>query len=369
MRLESRRLCAVVLGHSPFRRGRIRPSLAALLVLAGILVFGPAAMAQRRLFFDFDTTEPTEDDELPEYFDLYGFDNFFGPAPGWRIDQNNTNPDDDSNALHTTSDGNQLQAWFSRVAIFNEDVVEAEDVEISADLTWDLNGGDATDNAGLYVRFVGTSDDPFGNNFYHARIGGDNGPPSSVNLHRVRDGIDELLAREVNTPFPIVAGDTVRLMLRVEGEEIFVEIDEEPIPGMDPFVDPDPLLEAGRVGVGQETNPTFFDNIEIIDLDAPPEPEATVFHRGDANADGQTNLTDPVFILNFLFQGGPTPPCAETANANDDDSTNVSDSVYLLNFLFQGGAPPTAPGPPPMACGPDPDNSPNDLGCETYESC
>src|SRR5262249_1686482 len=33
------------------------------------------------------------------------------------------------------------------------------------------------------------------------------------------------------------------------------------------------------------------------------------FHRGDTNADGLSNLTDPVFLLNYLFQSGAVPPC------------------------------------------------------------
>jgi phosphohistidine phosphatase SixA len=35
---------------------------------------------------------------------------------------------------------------------------------------------------------------------------------------------------------------------------------------------------------------------------------------GDVNADGKLNLTDPVFLLNYLFLGGPAPsPCAPPA--------------------------------------------------------
>ena len=97
MRLESRRFCTARPGQPTCRGGLGRPSLGALLVLAGGLLVCPAAVAQVELFFDFDTTEPMADDELPDFFDVYGWDNFFGPGFGWRIDQNNVNPDDDSN--------------------------------------------------------------------------------------------------------------------------------------------------------------------------------------------------------------------------------------------------------------------------------
>ena len=92
----------------------------------------------------------------------------------------------------------------------------------------------------------------------------------------------------------------------------------------------------------------------------------TLFRRGDANADGGINITDGIFILNYLFLGGPEPPCMEAADPNDDGSNNITDGVYILNFLFLGGPPPTAPGH--ETCGPDPEGSP-DLGCASYEAC
>ena len=71
----------------------------------------------------------------------------------------------------------------------------------------------------------------------------------------------------------------------------------------------------------------------------------TKFVRGNANADGVLNITDGIFVLNFLFLGGPTPPCAEAANANGDAVLNITDGIYILNFLFLGGPPPAAPYP------------------------
>jgi hypothetical protein len=74
----------------------------------------------------------------------------------------------------------------------------------------------------------------------------------------------------------------------------------------------------------------------------------TKFSRGDANADGIRNITDGIFILNFLFLGGPEPPCRESANTNGDGALNITDGIYILNFLFLGGPAPPAPYP---ACG------------------
>ena len=206
-------------------------------------------------FFDFDTTPPTTTEELLGFFDFLGFDPNIGS--NWSVDQNLVNLDDASNALHTISDGNQLANHFSRAGIIT--VFEAENAEISADITWDDN-----DNAGLYVRFNGSSDDPNGNEYYFVRIGVDNGPPSTVDLHRVREGVHDVLVSATNEPFPVSEGDTVHVVLRVDDDQLFVLLNDELVPGMDPIVDFEPLTGVGRVGVGQETNPSYFDNIRIV---------------------------------------------------------------------------------------------------------
>ena len=93
------------------------------------------------------------------------------------------------------------------------------------------------------------------------------------------------------------------------------------------------------------------------------------FHRGDSNADGTMNITDGIFVLNFLFLGGPSPTCLEAANPNDDAVLNITDGIYILNFLFLGGPGPALPGGPGADCGLDPEGSPTDLGCESYPDC
>jgi hypothetical protein len=72
------------------------------------------------------------------------------------------------------------------------------------------------------------------------------------------------------------------------------------------------------------------------------------FIRGECDGTGATNLSDPLFLLNFLFLAGAAPGCAEACNANADENLNVADATFLLNFLFLGGRAPRAPFP---ACG------------------
>ena len=92
-----------------------------------------------------------------------------------------------------------------------------------------------------------------------------------------------------------------------------------------------------------------------------------IFHRGDANNDGKLNIADAINGLDFLFQG-TSIPCKEALDANDDGQVNITDPVFVLSYLFRGGAAPAPPGPPPQACGADPEPSVH-LSCDTFTSC
>ena len=87
------------------------------------------------------------------------------------------------------------------------------------------------------------------------------------------------------------------------------------------------------------------------------------FARGDSNADGERTITDPVFLLGFLFLGAMEPPCRKSADADDNGDLDVTDGIYLLNFLFLGAEEP----PPPFGCGTDPTEDP--LSCESFAPC
>ena len=64
--------------------------------------------------------------------------------------------------------------------------------------------------------------------------------------------------------------------------------------------------------------------------------------RGDANGDGVINVTDVVYLINYLFliPPGPAPIPLEAGDVNCDGFVNVTDVVYLINYLFIGGPPP-----------------------------
>lgn len=65
----------------------------------------------------------------------------------------------------------------------------------------------------------------------------------------------------------------------------------------------------------------------------------TVVKCGDANGDGNVSVSDVVYLINYLFKGGPVPVPWEAGEVNCDGNVSVSDVVYMINYLFKGGAP------------------------------
>lgn len=63
---------------------------------------------------------------------------------------------------------------------------------------------------------------------------------------------------------------------------------------------------------------------------------------GDANGDGGVNVGDAVYLIGFIWKGGPPPVpyyvCS--SDANKDCSVNVGAAVYIVNYVFKEGPPP-----------------------------
>lgn len=111
-----------------------------------------------------------------------------------------------------------------------------------------------------------------------------------------------------------------------------------------------------------------------------PFVERTRFVRGDANSSGKVDIADAIFILNYLFKGGPEPVCFDAADVDDSarvDSSlspiDLSDPLLLIDWLLLGGSPLPPPTPlgvraAPASCGPDPQFR-DGLECEAYWPC
>src|SRR5688572_29155342 len=88
-----------------------------------------------------------------------------------------------------------------------------------------------------------------------------------------------------------------------------------------------------------------------------------LFSRGDSNADGRFDISDPMHSLGYLFLGGYPMECGDAADANDSGDIDISDPIYALAYLFLGGLEPPAPFP---ECGPDPTD--DTVSCDRYDA-
>ncbi len=64
-------------------------------------------------------------------------------------------------------------------------------------------------------------------------------------------------------------------------------------------------------------------------------PGQTIDGSGDANQDGRQDISDAIWILTYLFRGGPRP-CINTAEVNQDNRLDLSDAITILVFQFGG---------------------------------
>jgi hypothetical protein len=63
---------------------------------------------------------------------------------------------------------------------------------------------------------------------------------------------------------------------------------------------------------------------------------------GDANNDMGVDISDAVYLIAYIFSGGPAPNPVGAGDANCDSAVDISDAVYLIAFIFSGGPEPCA---------------------------
>jgi len=67
-------------------------------------------------------------------------------------------------------------------------------------------------------------------------------------------------------------------------------------------------------------------------------------NRGDVDHSGPgVDISDLVYLVDYMFTGGPAAPCSDEANIDGTGELDIADLVYLVDYMFSGG-------PAPMAC-------------------
>ncbi len=68
--------------------------------------------------------------------------------------------------------------------------------------------------------------------------------------------------------------------------------------------------------------------------------DACDYLSGDADNNGIITISDAVFLINYIFSGGPAPCPLRNGDADCNTITTISDAVYLINYIFAGGPAP-----------------------------
>ncbi len=61
---------------------------------------------------------------------------------------------------------------------------------------------------------------------------------------------------------------------------------------------------------------------------------------GDADGSGYVDIDDVVFIINYIFGGGPAPDPLQAGDADGSGTIDIDDVTYIINYIFGGGPPP-----------------------------
>jgi hypothetical protein len=61
---------------------------------------------------------------------------------------------------------------------------------------------------------------------------------------------------------------------------------------------------------------------------------------GDADGDGLVNISDVIYLVQYVFGSGLPPQPVESGDADCNGFVNISDAVFLVAYIFSDGAAP-----------------------------
>jgi hypothetical protein len=78
------------------------------------------------------------------------------------------------------------------------------------------------------------------------------------------------------------------------------------------------------------TASSWSDSVSVL-LNQPP------YVCGDVDDSGDVDIDDVVYLINYIFAGGPPPDPYESGDANCAGGVDIDDVVWLIAYIFSGG--------------------------------
>lgn len=113
-------------------------------------------------------------------------------------------------------------------------------------------------------------------------------------------------------------------------------------------------LDPGTTGRihGKPTYPAeYFFSIGTVDAGAPAKADTAslsivvlppLYICGDADGSSGVSISDAVFLIAYIFSGGPAPNPPLAGDVDCSGIATISDVVYLIAYIFSGGPAPCA---------------------------
>jgi len=100
-------------------------------------------------------------------------------------------------------------------------------------------------------------------------------------------------------------------------------------------------MDADSDGLGDSCdNCVLVSNSSQADCDNDGIGDACDVLSGDADNNGVITISDAVYLISYVFSGGPAPCPLSNGDADCSGIVNISDAVYLIAYIFSGGPAP-----------------------------
>lgn len=93
----------------------------------------------------------------------------------------------------------------------------------------------------------------------------------------------------------------------------------------------------GQPVAGESSSPNFALNAGYWQNFA-----AASYTCGDVDGNNQIDITDAVFLVNYIFASGAPPDPLERGDVDCNNQVDITDAVYIVNYIFASGAVPCA---------------------------